>query len=65
MSGANASPTGRSNQGMTAHALSFAVITIDGLCAVIDRAYSYLEEDFIWKRKLRADACLPCKGSPH
>ena len=40
MSGANASPTGRSQQRMTAHDFSIRRTADSGSCAVIDRAYS-------------------------
>src|SRR6185295_9777475 len=40
MSGANASPTGRSHQEMTAHNPSIEFVLGDKACAVIDRAYS-------------------------
>jgi hypothetical protein len=42
MSGANASPTGRSHQEMTAHNPSVRFDVDDRACAVIDRAYNHL-----------------------
>jgi len=62
MSGANASPTGRSHQEMTAHNPSICLSAPDKSCAVIDRAYSCADALQWWIQLHGGEIALFNKG---